>query len=170
MSYTNNTGQPQGVAYSVTNRIREAMIAELDAINGYAEHIANSDMEEINAAWHSIMVDEKKHYGMFLGLLRRYDPDQYEKHQEDKGMKYGPKNAMQAYKPQYDRQIILNNVREDIKGELEAVILYEQDFYDIPCEEVRRVFYVVSREEKGHLEHLTELLLKYDADKYDALD
>lgn len=33
---------------------------------------------------------------------------------------------MQTYKANYDKQIILNYVREDIKGELEAVILYEQ--------------------------------------------
>ncbi len=170
MSYTTAAGQPQGGAYSFTNRIREAMIAEIIAINGYAEHIANSNMEEINAAWRSIMGDEKKHYGIFLKLLRRYDPDQYEKHQEDKGLKFGPQGPMQAYKPKYDRQLILNNVRQDIKGELEAVILYEQEFADIPCEDIRRVFYLVAKEEKGHLEHLTELLLKYDSDNYGSLD
>lgn len=34
---------------------------------------------------------------------------------------------MQLYNPSYDKQIILNNIREDIKGELEAVILYEEE-------------------------------------------
>jgi len=165
LSYTTRNGQPQGISYCFTNKIREAMIAEIIAINGYAEHIANSNMEELNAAWKSIMGDEKKHYGMFLTLLRKYDPDQYEKYQEDKGLKYGPKGPMQVYK-----QIILNNLRQDIKGELEAVILYEQEFGDIPCEDIRHVFYSVITEEKGHLEHLTELLLKYDTDNYGSLD
>ncbi|AIF51004.1 ferritin family protein [Pelosinus sp. UFO1] len=170
MSYTTRNGQPQGITYYFTNKIREAMIAEIIAINGYAEHIANSNMEEINAAWKSIMGDEKKHYGMFLTLLRAYDPNQYEKYQEDKCLKYGPKTPMQTYKPSYDTQIILNNLRQDIKGELEAVILYEQEFADIPCDDIRRVFYTIATEEKGHLEHLTQLLLKYDTDKYGSLD
>ncbi len=170
MSYTTRNGQPQGIPYCFTNKIREAMIAEIIAINGYAEHIANSNMEELNAAWRNIMRDEKKHYGMLLMLLRKYDPDQYEKYQEHKEIKYGSKGPMQAYKPNFDKQIILNNLRQDIKGELEAVILYEQDFADISCNDIRHVFYSITTEEKGHLEHLTQLLLKYDIDKYNSLD
>ncbi len=59
MSYTNPHGQPQGVVKFVTNELREILIGEIIAINGYAEHIANSNMEDINAAWKSIMGDEK---------------------------------------------------------------------------------------------------------------
>lgn len=59
MSYTNPDGQPQGIASLDTNKLREILIAEIDAINGYADHIANSNMEEINDAWRSIMRDEK---------------------------------------------------------------------------------------------------------------
>lgn len=59
MSYTNPYGQPQGIAILNTNKLREILIAEIDAINGYADHIANSNMEDINAAWKSIMGDEK---------------------------------------------------------------------------------------------------------------
>lgn len=44
---------------------------------------------------------------------------------------------MQEYKPNYDKQIILNNIREDIKGEFEAVILYEQYLSVIPYVDVR---------------------------------
>ena len=138
------------------------MISEIIAINCYAEHIANSNMEEINDAWKCIMGDEKRHYGMFLTLLCKYDRDQYENYKADDALKCGPKGPMQAYTPQYDKQIILNNVRLDIKGELEAVILYEQEFVDITCEDIQHLFYLVSREEKGHLEYLTKLLLKYD--------
>ncbi len=70
-------------------------------------------MAEINAAWHGIMTDRKRHYGMFLTPLRKYDPKEYGKYL------------------QYDRRIILSNLREDIKGEPEAVILYEQELADI---------------------------------------
>lgn len=76
---------------------------------------------------------------------------------------------MQTYKPEYDKQLILNNVREDIKGEFEAVILYEQDIVEIPHQDIREVLFSIIREEKGHAEHLTQILLKYDLDKYDSL-
>ena len=36
--------------------------------------------------------------------------------------------------------LYINNVREDIRGELEAVILYEQEYIDIPCKDIRQVF------------------------------
>ena len=116
------------------------------------------------------MGDEKKHYGWFLTLLRKYDPVQYKSYQEHIGDKLGPKVPMQTYKPEYDKQIILNNVREDIKGEFEAVILYEQHLVQIPYQDIKDVFYAVASEEKGHAEHLTQLLLKYDADPYNSLE
>jgi len=169
MSYTNPHGQPQGIATLDTNKLREILIGEIDAINGYANHIANSNMEDINTAWKSIMRDEKKHYGMILSLLRKYDPQQYQSYKDHIGDKLSPKSSMQIYKPNYDKQIILNNVREDIKGEFEAVILYEQHIALIPYNDVRYALYTIINEEKGHAEHLTQLLLKYDTDKYDDL-
>ncbi len=66
MSYTQPHGQPQGVARTPSSLLRESLVAEIVAINGYQQHIADSDMPDINAAWQSIMEDEKKHYGMFL--------------------------------------------------------------------------------------------------------
>jgi rubrerythrin len=170
LSYTNTYGQPQGSARLDTNKLREILIAEIIAINGYAEHIANSNMEDINSAWNSIMGDEKKHYGMILSLLRKYDPNQYQSYKEHIGDKTGPKSSMQTFTPDYNRQIILNNIREDIKGEFEAVILYEQQLPIIPFNDVRYALYSIINEEKGHAEHLTQLLLKYDSDKYNGLE
>lgn len=170
MSYTNPNGQPQGIARFHTNKLREILIGEIVAINGYAEHIANSDMEDINAAWKSIMGDEKKHYGMILSLLHKYDPAQYQAYKEHIGDKASPKSPMQKYTPNYDKQIILNNIREDIKGELEAVILYEEHLASIPYNDVRHALHSIINEEKGHAEHLTQLLLKYDTDKYNGLE
>jgi rubrerythrin len=128
MSYTNHFGQPQGHALSFVNKIREALIAEIVAINGYENHIANSNMKDINAVWHHIVQDEKDHYGMFLNLVEKYDPEEYQqslKHRKDNIMV----EAMQKYEPEYDKQIILNNIREDIKGEFEAIILYEDHIF-----------------------------------------
>ncbi len=59
MSYTKSHGQPQGIAILDTNKLREILIAEIVAINGYAEHIANSNMEDVNKVWKGIMIGEK---------------------------------------------------------------------------------------------------------------
>jgi len=170
MSYTNRYGQPQGFARLDTNKLREILIAETIAINGYEEHIANSNMKDINAAWNNIMEDEKKHYGMILKLLRKYDPSQYTSYKEHIGSNSDPKSPMQTYTPKYDKQVILNNIRDDIKGEFEAVILYEQQLISIPYQDIRYALYSIINEEKGHVEHLTQLLLKYDPNKYNGLE
>lgn len=168
MSYTVLYGQPQGVPSNFVDKIREALIAEILAINGYVEHIENSNMEEINKIWRNILQDEKDHYGMFLRLIHRYDPTQYQlylKHFED----IISVTPMQIYKPNYDKQLILNNVREDIKGELEAVILYQQLWKEMPYEDIRDVFLYVIDAEKEHAEHLTRVMLRYDKAKYNDL-
>lgn len=54
MSYTNLHGQPQGIAIYDT-----ILIAEIAAINTYADHIANSNMEDVNKVWRDIIKDEK---------------------------------------------------------------------------------------------------------------
>lgn len=168
MSYTVPNGQPQGVATSFLNSIREAMIGEIIAINGYASHIAHSDMEDINAVWRHIMQDEKNHYGMFMKLLHQYDPIQSQMYQ-----KYAydavPVHTLQIYKPEYDKQLILNNIRDDIKGELEAVILYDQNIRVMPYNDIKIVFTTIIVQEKEHAEHLTRILMQYDPDKYDDL-
>jgi len=161
MSYTARFGQPQGDARLFTNKLREGLIAEIIAINGYEEHIANSNMKDVNSAWQHIMSDEKKHYGMFLTLLREYDPDQSKSYLEHTGPST-PKSPMQIYVPNYDKQIILSDIREDIKGEFEAVILYEELALLIPYRDIRNTLLSISNEEKSHAEHLTRLLLKYD--------
>jgi rubrerythrin len=170
MSYTYPIGMPQGQAQLFTNRIREILIAEIYAINGYQMHIANSNMTDINTAWHSIMGYEKKHYGLLLTLLRKYDPEQYRQYLERKVIPPSPKSPIQVYKPEYDRQIILNNLRSDIKGEFEAVILYEEEMPQLPYLDIRMTLQTIISEEKGHAEHLTQLLLEYDPDRYNGLD
>jgi rubrerythrin len=169
MSYTDPQGQPQGAARHYINKLREILIAEIVAINGYQSHIAHSDIEEINQAWHDIMLDEKKHYGWILSLLRKYDPDQYRQFLEHKKEGAGSKEPLcLETQPDY-LYAILNNIREDVKGELEAVVLYEAEFADFPHKDIRTILHAIIVEEKGHAEHLTRLLLKYDPDEYDQL-
>ncbi len=169
MSYTHPEGQPQGPARHFVNKLREILIAEIIAINGYQSHIAQSNIEEINAAWHNIMQDEKKHYGWILCLLRKYDPDQYRQYLEHKNNAPGPETPLYP-EERTDQRTILNHIRDDIKGELEAVILYEAEWSDFPYKDIRTILHSIILEEKGHAEHLTRLLLKYDPDRYDSLN
>lgn len=125
-------------------------------------------MENVNEIWQHIMVDEKEHYGLFLDVLRKYDPVEYEQyvsHAKDT-VKSSP---LQEYRPEYDRQIILNNIRQDIKGEFEAVILYEQLIMEMPFDDIRDIFVHIITAEKEHAEHLTRLLLSLDTGKYNGL-
>ncbi|MDN8589849.1 rubrerythrin [Chryseobacterium mucoviscidosis] len=169
MSYTVPGGQPQGKPIFITSKIREAMIAELTAQYDYTQHIANSSMEEVNAVWRAILLDEKRHYGMFLTLLRKYDPVQYEAYVYFQNTHFARKDPMQIYKPDYDKQLILNNVRDDIKGELETAVLYDEYAAEISYPDVKNTFAQISRDEKYHVEHLTKLLISLDPDPYNGL-
>ncbi|GAA0739539.1 ferritin-like domain-containing protein [Clostridium oceanicum] len=171
MSYTTSK-QPQGKPYCFTNVIREAAIAELVAINEYAKHIANSNISELNEVWHHIMEDEKRHYGMFLELLRKYDPVQYKRYNEAKEhVKLSSKNPkFPQYSAKYNNQLILNNIRDDIKGELEAIVLYEDNILHVPYKDVINVYLEVIADEKEHVEELTIVLMKYDKDKYGPIE
>ena len=168
MSYTYPDGQPQGQALRFTNRLREIMIAEVIAINGYQSHIADSSNEEINTAWQHIMQDEKDHYGEILNLLRKYDPEQAKQFADHK--KDNPGKAPLHMFGGAANHAILNNIREDVKGELEAVILYEELLLKFPYEDARRTLHSIIDEEKGHAEHLTKLLMKFDPDQYNNLE
>lgn len=169
MSYTVPGGQPQGKPVFVVSKLREAMVAEISAINQYTQHIANSNIEEFNKVWRAILHDEKKHYGMFLTLLRKYDPVQYEAYLYFKNASIETNRAFLTYKPEYDNQLMLNMVREDIKGELETSVLYDQYAFEIACPDVSHTFSIISRDEKFHAEHLTRLMLTYDPEPYDGL-
>jgi rubrerythrin len=119
-------------------------------------------MTEINKVWHNIMRDEKEHYGMFLTLVRKYDPGQYQEYLRFKDIQINV-TPVQTYKGEYDKQIILNNVRSDIKGELEAVILYEQINGEMPYQDIRDTFNKIILDEKEHTEMLTSVLLEYES-------
>jgi len=168
VSYTNPDGQPQGYPYYFTNKLREALISEIIAINGYTEHIANSNMPGVNEVWNNIIRDEKQHYGQFLTLLRKYDPSEHHEYLTHSKDTFHI-TPMQVYTPVYNEQIILNNIREDIKGEFEAVILYEQLAIEMPYQDIKDTFHSITTTEKEHAEHLTKLLITLDKDKYNGL-
>lgn len=170
MSYTTNR-QPQGYPYCFTNKLREALVAEIVAINDYAHTIAHSDIKDINKVLHHIMEDEKRHYGMFLELLRKYDPVQYSKYiavkehiELSKDSKY-----LNVYE-KHSESSLLNFIRDDIKGEFEAIVLYEAQILEMPYRDIKKVFLEVIGDEKEHVEELTLLLMHYDRDKYGPIE
>ncbi len=170
MSYTYPAGQPQGMPRRITNLLREMLIGEIIAINGYQTHIANSLIEPLNQVWHAIMLDEKEHYGLLTQLIDKYDPVQRE--QSLKFLSTEPPISLesQSYRPQYDAQILTNNLRSDIKGECEAIILYEQDLNTIPYQDIRSTVQYIVNDEKEHVAMLNQALLRMDRDPYGPIN
>ena len=171
MSYTTER-QPEGRVRCYENIIRQMMIAELVAIDDYSTILSQSDIKELNYVLEHILEEENKHYGLFLQLLRRIDREEWEFYikvlKKDEG-----KNLRQV-KVEYgnnkkDRRLLLEEIRKNIKGELEAIVLYEDLIEEIPDREGRCIVQEVIKEEKEHTEELTAVLLKLDKDCYGPL-
>jgi|AntRauTorcE11897_2_1112592.scaffolds.fasta_scaffold00016_18 rubrerythrin len=170
MSYTTE-GHPQGVARTTVNLIRESLMAELVAINKYNKHIKNSQFEQLNETWHHILEDEKRHYGMFLELVRKYDPVQLEMFEKAKqDVDLTTEGYEKQFEPEYSKQILINNIRSDIKGELEAILLYEKQLSRFRFKDIKQVFEEVIQDEKEHVEELTLAMQILDDDSYGPID
>lgn len=160
MGYT-TSGIKIGEPIDILGLLREAALAELVAINGYENHIAMSNMQDLNDILRHIRDEEIEHYYIFLNLIRKYDREQEESmkkikkelSQEHFNEKVGP------YKKQSDMYII-NALRENIKGELEAINLYENQVAKIKNKEIVSAFRKVIVEEKEHIEELTQVIEK----------
>lgn len=172
MSYT-TSAQPQGKALNIQGFLREALISEIVAINGYSKHIDDISIAEIKELLHHIMEDEKRHYGMFLEALRKYDKEEFEVYLEaiehveikDKPLKktYHENKKLTAYK-------ILNKIREDIKGEYEAILLYDYIITQIDDKEITKILKEISKDEKEHVEELTLAIMRLDSDNYGPIE
>lgn len=172
MSYTTD-GQPQGKALDIKGFLREGLISEIVAINGYSKHIDEISIVEIKELLHHIMEDEKRHYGMFLEALRRYDKEEFEVYVEaldhveikDRPLKktYHENKKLTAYK-------ILNKIRKDIKGELEAILLYDYLIEQIEDKDIVKMIKDITKDEKEHVEELTLAIMKLDSDKYGPIE
>ena len=57
----------------------------------------------------------------------------------------------------------LNNLREDLIGELEAINQYQEHIDEVDDEEVKKVLTHVMNDEKEHVAELTKLLQQVDA-------
>lgn len=165
MSYTILDGVAQGKPLDKVGLLRQALIAEIVAINGYSLHIAYSPIKEMNEIWRFIMGEEKKHYGMFLELIREYDPGQMEMYLKARKQVH-IENTNLPCSALMPTNTYLNLVREDIKGENEAILLYEENVANIEDNNIREVYQSIILEEKHHIELLTAAMLQYDSQPF----
>ncbi|MEG1002688.1 ferritin-like domain-containing protein [Clostridium sp.] len=170
MSYTTKR-QPQGFIKSVEALLREGMIAEIVAINDYSNFISATDNKEVKDIFHHIMEEEKEHYGLFLEQLRKIDKEERELQEEIK--KENTITSKQKYKESSSKSTkgnLLDNIREAIKGELEAIILYEDLIQYIEDKSIVATIKYITKDEKEHVEELTKALLILDKDEYGPLN
>ena len=161
--------QEQVVPYAAN--IRALMREELQAINQYQRHIEESDIPELNEIWQYIMENEKGHYGMLLELLRRVDLEQAAQYEniKDTGIIIPSKIQMSPPIVKKSKLEILNNIRNDIRLELEAVNEYEAFIIKAPISPILQIITTINQDEKEHIEQLTKALLQLDTDKYGPL-
>lgn len=171
MSYTTSK-QPQGQARNLANFLREAMIGELVAINEYQEHLACCPVHEVKEIFEHIMKDEKRHYGMLLELSRKCDTVQFKKAVEisdNLSIKCKTLNEHNG-KKKFSYSYLLTKIREDIKGELEAIIAYEDIIYLIDDKEAISMIKEIVADEKEHVEELTYVLQRLDGNCYGPIE
>lgn len=172
MSYTTNR-QPQGILIDKVNFLREGIIAEIVAINDYSHFIKLTNNKEIKEIFHHIMEDEKRHYGLFLNALRKYDKklDEY-KYKIKEHITLNPKDK-KKYSDVSSSKIkdspLLDYLREAIKGELEAISLYEFFIANISDDFLISLINEITNDEREHIEELTFCLTFLDKDKYGPL-
>lgn len=169
MSYTTNR-QPQGIIKDKIAFLREGMIAEIVAINDYAHFISLTSNKEVKEIFYHIMKEEKEHYGMFLNALRKYDKehmifkDEVKDHVNIPKKDEGKYTDMKIAKDK--RNELLTYLRGAIKGELEAILLYEYFIINITDNSLIELISKITSDEKEHIEELTLALTILDKDCY----
>ncbi len=170
MSYTTNR-QPQGMSKGIEGFLREGLIAEAVAINDYSHFIASTENKELKEMFHEIMLDEKRHYSLFLEALRFVDEEQRSLAGKAKeSVKISSKEKYKDYTFKYNKDVnILESIREAIKGEHEAILLYEEFVSNLESGSIVGVIKEIIRDEKEHTEELTRALIILDKDNYGTL-
>lgn len=167
MSYTTNR-QPQGLLKDKQTLLREGMISELVAINDYTKFISATDNKEIKDLFHHIREEEKHHYMEFLDALRSVDEEECKLSEESSD--HIQISSKDKYKDEMhlknSKSGLLTDIRDSIKGELEAIILYEDLISNLDDENLISLIRHIVKEEKEHTEELTRALLILDKDQY----
>lgn len=167
MSYTTNR-QPQGILQNDETFLREGLVAEIVAINDYSHFLNLTDNKEMKEIFHHIMEEEKEHYGLFLAALRTIDIEQCTLSKDaDEHVTISAKNSYKDYSNgKENKNLLLTYIREAIKGELEAIILYEDFLSNVQSKELFELIKEITSDEKEHVEELTKALVILDKDEY----
>lgn len=170
MGYTTER-QPEGPAKSVEGFLMEGLIAETVAINDYTYFIASTDNKELKEFFYEIMGDEKRHYAMFLEALKSIDEEENELGEgAEKHVKISSNGKYSDYNNKCNKNTgLLVNIRDAIKGELEAILLYEHFIINLSDHTISRIIKEIIKDEKEHVEELTRALIILDKDKYGDL-
>lgn len=167
MSYTTNR-QPQGILKNNETFLREGLISELVAINDYSHFLSLTDHKDLRDIFYHIMKEEKEHYGLFLEALRMTDKEEDKLANEvNENLNISTKNNYRDYSGgNENRNLLLTYIREAIKGELEAIILYNNFLDNIDNKELSVLIKSIAKDEKEHTEELTKALVILDRDEY----
>lgn len=172
MSYTTNR-QPEGILVDKIAFLQEGMISEIVAINDYSTFIELTDNKQVRDIFYHIMEEEKLHYGMFLTALRKYDEEQEIKSKEENHVNIS-KKSIGKYTDlctcRDKNKNILIYLRDAIKGELEAILLYESFIANLSDTDLIDLISKIASYEKGHLEELTLALTLLDKDSYGPIE
>lgn len=171
MSYTTNR-QPQGKLKNDETFLREGLVAEIVAINDYSSFLSVTENKEVKEIFHHIMKEEKEHYGLFLEALRMIDKEQFKlyKHVNEHTNITNKSTYKEYCNTKESKAYLLTHIREAIKGELEAILLYEDFLANTKNDEIFNIIKDITRDEKEHVEELTRALIILDKDKYGPLN
>ena len=171
MSYTTKR-QPQGITKNIGGFLREGLIAEVVAINDYSNFIESTENKQLKELFHHIMEEEKRHYSIFLTVLRSiYQEEKELAEGAEEHVKIEQKGKYVDFTNKVKKEVnLLVIIRNAIKGELEAILLYEDFVMNLCDENIAKIIKEIIKDEKEHVEELTRALIILDKDKYGDLN
>lgn len=147
--------------------LMEGMISEITAVNDYSYSLTLTENKEIKDILYHIMKENKKHYGAFLKALQSTDKEFSSTSQDiDNQTKNDSKISHNEYLGSKESKLLLTSIRNAIKDELEAIILYTNFLDNVKSNELFKIIKVISLNKKEHIEKLTKLLNLIDSDSY----
>ncbi len=158
MSYTTE-GMPQGKPITSKGLIRDALIGELNAINAYQTTLEYSNIPNLNKFILELMKDEIHHYHLLTEYLNKLDKEQAEIFKEVQKKDYKVDftlNPLEIKAPTQPN--ILSQLRKNIKGELEAILSYDEIEHTLKDPTGKALIHAITKDEKEHIAELDKLI------------
>ncbi|EKQ57994.1 MULTISPECIES: ferritin family protein [unclassified Clostridium] len=141
--------------------LMEGLISEIEAINDYDYSLTLTENEEVRKILSHIRNEEVGHYFSFLEALRKIDNEFNTAAQAiQKQINIQSKINYNEYSCIKENKVLLfTSIRNAIKGELDAIILYNKFLNEVKSNELFKIIKVIDINEKEHVEELTRLLV-----------